>query len=396
MMRVALAVESLDPARGGAETCMHWLAGRQARDGHEVHVFAARPLPDPKRPPEGVRLHLLAPRGLTPARRAWNHLADAAAAIDPRRFDVVHAADRILAMDIYQPHGGTLAATMEANLEMLGGGFSRRLRRLRWRMSPRRRAMLAIEHRQFAREDVTFLAVSRLVRDDIRRRYRVPGERIAVIHNGVEVGRFTPAACAARRLEARRRFRIPREEVVVLLVAHNYRLKGLAPLVSSFALARRVSPRAAPDRLLVVGRGRSTPFLRLARRLGCARHLTFAGPVDEVLYAYAAADIYCQPTYYDPCSLTVLEALACGMPVITTRLNGAAELMTDGREGFILEHPAEEERLADRLVSLCEAGLRERMGAAARELAERHSTERNYRDILRLYRTVAARKRRSL
>ena len=111
------------------------------------------------------------------------------------------------------------------------------------------------------------------------------------------------------------------------------------------------------------------------------------------LDAYAAADIYAQPTYYDPCSLTVLEALACGLPVITTRRNGASELLTHGRDGFILDRPGDLDGLAEAILALCEADLRRDVGAAARALAEGHSTERNYRGILAVYERAADGKR---
>jgi len=381
-MKVALSVEHIDPARGGAETYMHWLAGRLARDGHDVHVFA-RDLPSAL--PAGITGHLVTPRGSTQAARARDYCAKSAAAIDRCTFDVIHATNRTLTMDVYQPHGGALRGSMDANLAMLGPA-ARHVQRLRWRLSPRRRAFLAIEREVFALDDVKIVAVSAMVRDHIRHFYDVPAERITVVHNGVDLDRFTPVACAERRKSARARHGVGERDIVILLMAHNPRLKGLKELIAAVARARQ---RGAPLALLAVGRFHTGPFRRLARRLGCEGAVTFRGPIDDSLDAYAGADIYAQPTYYDPCSLTVLEALACGLPVITTRHNGASELLTHGRDGFVLDRPGDMDGLAEAILALCEADLRCDVGTAARALAEQHSTERNYRGILAVYERAA-------
>ena len=386
-MKVALSVEHADPSRGGAETYMHWLAGRLARDGHEVHVFA-RSLRAVL--PEGVVGHAVRPRRHIPAACVWNYCKRWEAAFDGTAFDVIHAASRTLTMDIYQPHGGTLRGSMEANVAMLNPA-ARWVRGLRWTLSVRRRSILAVERRQFARaREIEIVAVSQMVRNDIQRFYGVPPERITVVYNGVDVDRLSPAACADRRRAARARHGFADDDVVALLVAHNPRLKGLDELIAAVARARGQGARV---RLLVVGGFRPGRFARAANRLGCGRDVTFTGPIDDVRDAYAAADVYAQPTYYDPCSLTVLEALACGLPVITTRQNGVSELVTDGREGFILEQ-ADVLELCHALRELCDADRRREMGSAARALAEQHSTERNYRDILSVYERVADGKRR--
>ena len=114
--------------------------------------------------------------------------------------------------------------------------------------------------------------------------------------------------------------------------------------------------------------------------------------MDDVVPAYAAADVYVQPTWYDPCSLVVLEALACGRPVITTRFNGASELMEDGREGLILDTPADIDALAEAMRELLDADLRRRMGRAARETAELHPIERNFEEMMAVFEEAAARK----
>jgi UDP-glucose:(heptosyl)LPS alpha-1,3-glucosyltransferase len=137
--------------------------------------------------------------------------------------------------------------------------------------------------------------------------------------------------------------------------------------------------------LLVVGNRRTSTFQRQARRLGVESHVTFLGPVDDPTACYAAADVYVQPTCYDCCSLVVLEALASGLPVITTSYNGAGELLTKGRHGYVVDDPFDPAPLADSMTKLLDGAIRLEMGINARALAEQHSFERNAGEIRDLY-----------
>jgi UDP-glucose:(heptosyl)LPS alpha-1,3-glucosyltransferase len=123
--------------------------------------------------------------------------------------------------------------------------------------------------------------------------------------------------------------------------------------------------------------------------------VTFLGPVDDAAPCYAAADLYVQPTFYDPCSLVVLEALASGLPVITSRYNGVAELLTPGREGFVLHDPADVNELASRLEALLDPQLRRRCGDAARRLALDHTFDRNCDELVAIYRDLAPLRRQA-
>ena len=127
------------------------------------------------------------------------------------------------------------------------------------------------------------------------------------------------------------------------------------------AIALAVSNRHRVH-LLVLGGKRLGPFRRFANRLGLEHRVSFLGPVEDITPYYAAADVYVQPTFYDPCSLVVLEALACGLPVITSRFNGAAELMTADVHGYIIDDPANERLLAEQMSKLLDRRQREQMG----------------------------------
>ena len=138
------------------------------------------------------------------------------------------------------------------------------------------------------------------------------------------------------------------------------------------------------------------PYRRVSyamRRSGGHDPLLFTGLVDDAMPYYAAADAFVLPTLYDPCSLSVLEAAACGLPCITTRLNGAGELLRDGVEGYVLDDPCNVAHLADRMRALLDPAPRQRMGDAARQLMLQHTLERNCDEIVALYERIMQRRR---
>jgi UDP-glucose:(heptosyl)LPS alpha-1,3-glucosyltransferase len=146
-------------------------------------------------------------------------------------------------------------------------------------------------------------------------------------------------------------------------------------------------------RLLVVGKPRTARFERLAQRLGVADRVRFVGLCADMRNAYFTADFLVHPTFYDPCSNVVLEALACGLPAITSRYNGAAELMHPPRDGFVIDDPHDHARLASCLGQMLDPVQRAACAAAARQTAHEWTYEQHYRALLKVFVEAAARRR---
>jgi UDP-glucose:(heptosyl)LPS alpha-1,3-glucosyltransferase len=210
------------------------------------------------------------------------------------------------------------------------------------------------------------------------------------VYNGADVRRFTPQHRATHRAAVRRQLGVTGHGVLLLIVAHNFRLKGVYELLEA---VRRLVARGQPVHLTVVGGKRLRAARRAAKRLGVEGRVHFAGRVTDVVPFYAAADVYVQPTRYDPCSLVVLEALASGLPVITSRHNGMAEQIADGIEGSVLHDPANVAELTSRLEPLMDPDLRHRMGEAARRRALELPFESNCTAIESIYEEIRARRR---
>jgi len=136
--------------------------------------------------------------------------------------------------------------------------------------------------------------------------------------------------------------------------------------------------------LLVIGDGRPAEYQRLARRLGIGAVVRFVGQVDDrrLEQLYRRCDVLVHPTFFDPCSLVVFEALASGCPVITTSRNGAAELMVSGRHGYVLENPGNVDALADALLRTADPVELGRMRTAVKALRPRLAFDSHARRVL--------------
>jgi hypothetical protein len=151
--------------------------------------------------------------------------------------------------------------------------------------------------------------------------------------------------------------------------------------------------KAAALKVLVVGRGNPKPYQRLADRQGVAGKLIFAGEEKSIEKYYGASDFLVLPTIYDPFSNVCLEALACGLPVITTESNGAAEIITQGKNGYTIEDAADAKILAQKITLLLSQDRRETMARHALSTAQHYTTGENAQKTIALYEKVLARKK---
>lgn len=383
-MRIGLVIESLDPRRGGAEQWTYQFAHWLVAAGHEVHVVASRFALTAQQ--SGLVAHLL------PGQPSRIEFAEAARhKLDSLGLDVIHDMGYGWHCDVFQPHGGSRQAAFEQNLLMLPP-WIRNLKRRAAGWLPRYREFDALLRRQYADDGRVFVAISQMVANDLQRFHRVRREQIRLVYNGVDVMRFSPERRGRLRATTRRNLGVDEHQVLVAIVAHNFRLKGVPVLLAAVG---RLAIQGLPVRLAVIGGQPHQGWFRLANRCRAGSVTTFVGSVDDAEPYYAAADVYAQPTFYDPCSLVLLEALASGLPVVTSRFNGAGELVTEGLEGFVMANPADTDRLADRLRTLMDPVVRSHMSAAARRLALHHTFERNCREILTVYEQIASRRRQA-
>jgi UDP-glucose:(heptosyl)LPS alpha-1,3-glucosyltransferase len=376
-MKVGLVISKFDPRRGGAELWTFEFAKRLAARGHEVHVVSMAF-------GERTREIPFVAHRLEPTSSRLGFAAAAEARLRTLDLDVIHDQGMGWYCDLLQSHGGAWRASTEAKAMSLPR-WLRPLKQATIPVLPRYRTFRQLAARQFANPRLVVLALSQMVARDFLRFHRIRPEQIRLVYNGVDTEQFSPAHRERHREAIRDRFGVRDDEAIFLFVGNDYHRKGLWPAVQATA---RLADEGYPARLLVVG---GKPYRRCAYALG--RHgagdrLMFTGMVDDPVPYYAAADAFVLPTLYDPCSLSVLEAAASGLPCITTRLNGAGELLADGVEGYVLSDPGDVDVLTERMRSLMAPSVRRRMGDAARRLMLAHTLDHNCDQIVAIYEEI--------
>jgi UDP-glucose:(heptosyl)LPS alpha-1,3-glucosyltransferase len=380
--RLKIAMVALDFNReGGSERRTAHLVDRLVAQGHEVHLVGARIRGewDPR---------ILRHRIPTLPRPHWLEVVQfcqgARAAVKRGDFDIAHNQIRPFVPGVLTVGGGCHRYYLE---EVLPAERGRLLAR-RKRLAPLHFILLALERRGYDPAWCPLvLTNSRLAREGILKYYPYPAERIVVAHNGVDPERFRPTEDLPSRDAVRGRLGVGPGDLLLLFVGSGFARKGLGRLLQAVALA---GGRGRQPRLVVVGGGSPEPWQRQAERLGVAGALRFLGAVPDPETYYRAADVFALPTHYDPFANATLEAMASGLPVITTRLNGVAEIIRPGVDGLLVDRPDEVEELAKALLLLTDQTTREVIGRAARATALRYPWDGPVGASLAAYRRVMA------
>ena len=387
---VALCYESVLPSRGGAETYLGDLARRLARDGHAVHLYACRW--DATALPAAMHFHRLeVPRGPR-FLRPWRFGRACVEALEHADHDVTVGFDKTWGQDVLYPQGGLHAASREHNLRKFRSPVARRIAAWGKHFDPASRSFARLERRQYLAEPRPLVVVnSDMVARHFAHYYGVGPAGLRVIRSAIDPARFEAPDRAARRAAERAAWGLTDDTPAGLFVGMNYRLKGLAPLIRAVATV----PRARPFKIAVVGHPKDAAYRRLAASLGVADRVVFLGFRADPKDAYFAADFLVHPTFYDPCSLVALEALACGLPVVTTPYNGAAELLTVPDNGLVVGDPHDAAALGAAVARVADPDYLRGASPAALRAARAWTFEHHYAALVGVFEEVRAAKRRS-
>ncbi len=384
-VKIAFAIEHYSPLHGGAERYAWRLSEWLVRQGHSVDVYALQAPESGDTPGQVHRLPVPAhPRITKPGRFA----AALTAALAGDRYDVVHGFNHARPCDVLRLGGGVHLAFERFSAMSSASRLEAAFRLLSYRTLPHYLAIRANERAQFADPRRQFVAVSERVAADMVRFYPSCAGRVHVIRNGLDLETHNPAHCAEQRASARARLGLDSDTVAFLFVSNNYRLKGLHDLIGALPDVRRRLGR--PLKLLVVGRGNGHPFECQAGELKVSDLVRFEGSASDLLEYYAAADALLHPTYYDACSNVCLEAMACGLPVLTTRNDGASEVMEDGAGAVILDVPSPRNVLVEGMLRVADPTFRARAKDEQWARAQRMPMEESFRKVMGLYEIVTS------
>jgi len=374
-MKIALVCKHYSSKKGGLERYTIFLSTELIRAGHEVHVFANTW----QKEQAGMIHHVPMFRFSSPLKNLSfaffsNH------ALSKMRFNVIHSMERIFYQDIFRVSDGI-------NPVHLSQQYPNFVIRLFKAIGLRRLALGYLEHKIFAGRGCKIIMTnSVLMKSQIIKHYKVDPQKIVVIYNAVNTSRFHPGVKDGYGASIRNKYYIKQNDLVLLFVSNNFKLKRLQTILEAISLLNK-----REIKLLVIGNDDKKPYQKWITKRVLDKQILFLGPKKSIEKYYAASDIFVLPTLYDAFANVCLEAMACGIPVITTRNNGVSELIENKEHGYILQTQNPEE-LASKIRALESQIERSRMGENAAKKARSFTIERHMSQVLELYERVSCQK----
>jgi UDP-glucose:(heptosyl)LPS alpha-1,3-glucosyltransferase len=389
--KIALIIERANITLGGAEHSVFELTGALSSAGLEVHVLAATGSTN------GKNTHILCNSSVK--RTSYHKFAKVLKEhLSVNHYDVIHSVLPFDFVDIYQPRGGTYAEAILRNAASYENKFLQSYKRLTSMMNLRRSALLHAERQLCQKADGPLIAaLSQYVADQIRQHYRTDTHRIALIHNGVKTNKRTDTK-SDERLRTQILGQLGLKEadnpILLLFVANNFRLKGLKSLIKALHLVTTNNQAAKNVSLIVAGKGKTRKYRHFAKALNIHHKIVFLGHIKHIYNLLSIADVAVLPTFYDPCSRFILEALAAGKPVITTTFNGATDLFVNDKHGKVIDTPSNTSALAEAIGYFSDIDNIRRASDAiiADKLKEKVSINQVTEKLISLYDSILQRK----
>lgn len=375
-MKIALIRKDYSLSRGGGERYAVNLSEGLANLGHEVHVFANT---WSKPPDHGISIHKVPTLTIFSSLKNLSFAYNCRKLLARENFDIVHSLSQTFSQDVYRMGDGIHRHWLKIQTPNF---FYRYLKTL----TPRQQVILFLEKKTFHPLNYRMIICnSQLCKRHAVTYFKVPKEKIRVIYNGVDHTQFHPGLKNNYNKNVRKKLHISEEAVVILFIARNLKRKGLHYLIQSLPL---IQGEKKPITVLVVSRGNPFPFRRIAQQIGLGEQLLFVEETDNIFHYYGVGDILALPTLYDPFSNVCLEALACGIPVITTRENGASEIIRPGETGVVISDPHNRVELAESISRFIPHEVRDSVRKKAPQSVQNLTLEENTLKTFEAYKQV--------
>jgi UDP-glucose:(heptosyl)LPS alpha-1,3-glucosyltransferase len=392
-MKVAIIIERYDISLGGAEWLVFELASALSRLGVDVDILATRGNSN------AANVHFLCPTGHNKRISLAAFAKLISNYIERNHYDIIHSLIPLTFADVYQPPGGSFVEAIIRNAASYSSKLVSAYKKTTAFTNWRRTEMLLAEKKLCRNPNGPIVAaLSRYVKEQFINHYNLDCERIALVPNGVKVDNNVDTKFAEklkRKIIQQLAIKSSSNPAFLLFGANNFRLKGLNVLMEALVLLEKI-PTPRNPYLLVAGGGKINKFRLLAEKLNLDKKLVFLGHLPNIQNAMSISDVAVLPTFYDPCSRYVLEALSACKPVITTKFNGASDFFVDNRHGRVIDNPEDIDTLAEAIRYFTDTKNIENATRAIIEdnLKENISIERAARQLIDVYESILQRKGR--
>ncbi|NBB80758.1 MAG: glycosyltransferase [Verrucomicrobia bacterium] len=361
-IKIALVVKSLDPDKGGHENYIKRLLRGLLDKDYRVWCFAENFGSRSVEHGGLTKIRIRACKLESGLRMLWfNYRAQQLIRRHPVQFDLVFTTGNVTFGQFYRAGGGVHETYMENCLGSLE------------QLQPKHLVVKFLQRRLFTQKTPDRLITnSEMVRKDIQHRYGVSDRTIRVIRNGIDLDRFNPTRAGETRDSIRDKYGFSGDDFVCLFTAGGGKRKGLPELIHSFSLIKDTKVK-----LLIVGRTDASKLDHAITRYGLKHRVAYAGFQPQIEKFYGAADCLVFPSKYDAAANVVCEALASGLPVITTASNGSAELVESGKNGYVIPRAGDYDKIRACIEKLAGQENRSAMRQHAIATGQQFSMERH-------------------
>ena len=395
--KIAIIIERASIALGGAERSVFELAAALKALGLEVDILAAKGQKNAR------SIRILCQDSPGKRARYFTFAKALKKYLSENHYHLIHSILPFDFADVYQPRGGTYIESILRNAVSYQNKLLESYKRMTAFANFRRTTLLRAERKLCKGPNGPVIAaISQYAAEQFKQHYGVANGRIVVVPNGVKVNKRINTVEAGKlrtQILAQLGLKEADNPVFFLFVANNFRLKGLAVLLKAMSVYSEAACHKTGRQayLIVAGSGKTHKYRRLAKKLNPSmanRKIIFLGPIRHIQNALSIIDVAILPTFYDPCSRYILEALAADKPVITTRFNGASEQFVNNRHGKVIERSEDIPALAEAIGYFTDTNNIQKASEAivADNLKEKISINRAAKQLISVYESILQRK----
>lgn len=374
-MKIALVKKRYSLRHGGSERYCVNLSRRLQQSGHDVTIIGETIDDELK---DDIDFIPIATSNWSSWSRNQSFAEGCQSAVKQNRFDIVYGIGRSYGLD-------AVRVTERLQSHWLNVHYRNPVRRSLEQMNPRHRTLINLERDIYQSKSVFCVVTqSQLDRQLVQKYYNIPEEKIRTIYNGVDTNQFHPGV-REQASDVYSELNLDPENPLLVFASMDFEGKGLRYLLEGLS---RIDNKEA--HLLVLGSGPTSKFQKIANAHNVGKRVTFAGRRNDIQRYYGAGDLFLLPTAYEPFPNVNLEAMACGLPVMTTKTSGGADIIREGQNGYLIPDVQSVDEIVECLNQHLSLSTQQTaaMQACCWETAQQLTIDKNTQQTLQMFEEV--------